>query len=151
MSDPAAPDRMDPAQAGLHSAKPADPGADDARVPGGALASGPGQPDGKAADAFRTIGEVTRALDLAPHVLRYWEEQFPMLRPVKRSGGRRLYRPSDVALLEEIHSLVHRQGYTLRGARQHLERKDRVVAAPTQDLLDGLIALRADLARLLDD
>lgn len=129
---------------------------DDVQVPGGARTStGAGRlgrgifTDGKDASAFRTIGEVTRALDIAPHVLRYWEEQFPMLRPVKRSGGRRHYRPEDIALLEEIHALVHAQGYTLRGARQFLESRDK--AGEPETLLDGLIALRADLAALLGD
>ncbi|NBC35748.1 MerR family transcriptional regulator [Novosphingobium sp. FSY-8] len=81
--------------------------------------------DGKLPSAFRTIGEVSRALMLKPHVLRYWEEQFPMLRPVKRAGGRRLYRPQDVTLLALIDRLVHTQGYTLRGARQWLEGEGR--------------------------
>ena len=85
--------------------------------------------DGKAADAFRTIGEVARALDIRQHVLRYWEEQFPMLRPVKRSGGRRYYRPEDVRLLETIDRLVHREGYTLRGARLALEAEGKAPAA----------------------
>jgi len=83
-------------------------------------ARGP-QPDNeKAAEAFRTIGEVARLLAIRPHVLRYWEEQFPMLRPVKRSGGRRYYRPEDIDLLRAIDRLVHREGYTLRGARHFL-------------------------------
>lgn len=73
--------------------------------------------DGKAPDAMRTIGEVAAALGIRQHVLRYWEEQFPMLRPLKRGGGRRYYRPEDVALLATIDRLVHREGYTLRGAR----------------------------------
>jgi len=77
--------------------------------------------DGKAPDAFRTIGEVSRALGIPSHVLRYWEEQFPTLCPVKRAGGRRLYRPADVDLIATIDRLVHQQGYTLRGARQFLE------------------------------
>ena len=77
--------------------------------------------DGKAADALRTIGEVTKALGVRQHVLRYWEEQFPALQPIKRAGGRRYYRPEDVALIAEIDRLVHREGYTLRGARQALE------------------------------
>jgi len=77
--------------------------------------------DGKAPDAFRTIGEVSRALGIPSHVLRYWEEQFPTLSPVKRAGGRRLYRPADVELIATIDGLVHQQGYTLRGARQFLE------------------------------
>jgi DNA-binding transcriptional MerR regulator len=76
--------------------------------------------DGKAADAMRTIGEVASALGIRQHVLRYWEEQFPQLKPVKRSGGRRYYRPEDVRLIAAIDRLVHREGYTLRGARQAL-------------------------------
>jgi DNA-binding transcriptional MerR regulator len=74
--------------------------------------------DGKAPDALRTIGEVAKALGIRQHVLRYWEEQFPMLSPVKRSGGRRYYRPEDIALIARIDRLVHREGYTLRGARK---------------------------------
>ena len=74
--------------------------------------------DGKDVDAFRTIGEVAQALGIRQHVLRYWEEQVPSLRPLKRSGGRRYYRPEDVAIVRLIDQLVHRQGYTLRGARQ---------------------------------
>jgi DNA-binding transcriptional MerR regulator len=77
--------------------------------------------DGKDPDAFRTIGEVASGLNIRQHVMRYWEEQFPMLRPVKRSGGRRYYRPEDVRLVETIDRLVHREGYTLRGARQAIE------------------------------
>lgn len=73
--------------------------------------------DGKAPDAMRTIGEVATALGIRQHVLRYWEEQFPMLRPLKRSGGRRYYRPEDVRLVAMINRLVHHEGYTLRGAR----------------------------------
>lgn len=94
--------------------------------------TGPGSPtqvegirfaDGKELDALRTIGEVATALGIRQHVLRYWEEQFPMLRPLKRSGGRRYYRPGDLALLRTIDQLVHREGYTLRGARLVLEGK----------------------------
>lgn len=72
--------------------------------------------DGKDADALRTIGEVSEGLGIKPHVLRYWEQQFPMLNPLKRSGGRRYYRPSDVALVETIDRLVNEDGYTLKGA-----------------------------------
>ena len=84
--------------------------------------------DGKAQDAMRTIGEVSAALGIRQHVLRYWEEQFPMLRPLKRSGSRRYYRPEDVALVATIDRLVHRQGYTLRGARAAISGGE--VAAP---------------------
>ena len=72
--------------------------------------------DGKDASALRTIGEVSGALGIKAHVLRYWEQQFPMLQPLKRSGGRRYYRPADVALIETIDRLVNKQGYTLKGA-----------------------------------
>jgi DNA-binding transcriptional MerR regulator len=114
--------------------------------------------DGKAPEAFRTIGEVSKALSIQPHVLRYWEEQFPMLRPVKRAGGRRLYRPEDVEVLSTIDRLVHREGFTLRGAKQWLQSKNKVDLAPEPvaatpagdpQLLNDLIALRAQLARAL--
>ncbi|MFO6429133.1 MerR family transcriptional regulator [Erythrobacter sp. W302b] len=72
--------------------------------------------DGKDDNALRTIGEVSEALGIKPHVLRYWEAQFPLLKPLKRSGGRRYYRPTDVALVETINRLVNREGYTLKGA-----------------------------------
>jgi DNA-binding transcriptional MerR regulator len=78
--------------------------------------------DGKDAGALRTIGEVGEAFGIRQHVLRYWEQQFPMLRPLKRSGGRRYYRPEDVALVERIDRLINREGYTLKGARQAIER-----------------------------
>lgn len=77
--------------------------------------------DGKAPDAMRTIGEVSAAFGIKPHVLRYWEQQFPMLKPLKRSGGRRLYRGEDIALVEQIDRLVNREGYTLKGARKAIK------------------------------
>lgn len=77
--------------------------------------------DGKAPDAMRTIGEVSTAFDIKPHVLRYWEAQFPTLQPLKRSGGRRLYRVQDIALVEQIDRLVNREGYTLKGARKAIK------------------------------
>jgi len=86
--------------------------------------------DGKDAQALRTIGEVTKALGVRQHVLRYWEEQFPTLQPIKRAGGRRYYRPEDIALIAEIDRLVHREGYTLRGARQAIEAQSGVAEAP---------------------
>lgn len=76
--------------------------------------------DGKDAGALRTIGEVSGALGIKTHVLRYWEQQFPVLQPLKRSG-RRYYRPEDIALLETIDQLVNRDGYTLKGAQQALK------------------------------
>lgn len=77
--------------------------------------------DGKADGAMRTIGEVSAAFGIKPHVLRYWEAQFPMLTPLKRSGGRRLYRVDDIAMVEAIDRLVNREGYTLKGAKKALQ------------------------------
>ena len=81
----------------------------------------PGFADGKDPEALRTIGEVAKALGIRQHVLRYWEEQFPMLSPLKRGGGRRYYRSSDVRMVETIDRLVHREGYTLKGAKMALQ------------------------------
>ncbi|MDP3906866.1 MerR family transcriptional regulator [Novosphingobium sp.] len=86
--------------------------------------------DGKDAGALRTIGEVAHALGIRQHVLRYWEEQFPMLQPLKRSGGRRYYRPEDVQLVETIDRLVHHQGYTLKGALKALREGDDSASVP---------------------
>lgn len=97
--------------------------------------AGPGPDDGKDPAAFRTIGEVAKALGIRQHVLRYWEEQFPMLRPLTRAGGRRYYRPEDVALITEIHRLLHKEGFTIKGARQALRGKKgvAVVAASSAE------------------
>ncbi|MEM9501452.1 MAG: MerR family transcriptional regulator [Pseudomonadota bacterium] len=72
--------------------------------------------DGKDESALRTIGELSEALNIKPHVLRYWEQQFSLLKPLKRSGGRRYYRPEDIALVERINELVNEEGYTIKGA-----------------------------------
>lgn len=90
--------------------------------------TGAGFDDGKEAGALRTIGEVSAALGIKPHVLRYWEEQFHLLRPLKRAGGRRLYRPEDIAVIERIDRLVNREGYTLRGAGSALAQDEQPAA-----------------------
>ena len=115
--------------------------------------------DGKAPDALRTIGEVSAGLNIRQHVLRYWEEQFPMLRPLKRSGGRRYYRPEDVALVMLIDRLVHREGFTLRGARQAIAAGGAKAApqpavsmaasAPASAVVPQLRAIRDRLAAAL--
>ncbi len=87
---------------------------------------------------MRTIGEVAKALGIRQHVLRYWEEQFPSLRPLTRAGGRRYYRPEDVALVAEIDRLLHREGYTIKGAKQALrggKAKPADTAAPAKPLV----------------
>ena len=88
--------------------------------------------DGKARDAMRTIGEVAKGLGIKQHILRYWEQQFPMLKPLKRSGGRRLYRPEDITLLARIDRLINAEGYTLKGARQVIEAGDDAVSESVQ-------------------
>jgi DNA-binding transcriptional MerR regulator len=74
----------------------------------------------KSASAFRTIGEVAEDLDLPAHVLRFWESKFPQLRPLKRGGGRRYYRPEDIVLLRRIRQCLYHDGYTIRGVQKLL-------------------------------
>jgi DNA-binding transcriptional MerR regulator len=74
----------------------------------------------KTAEAFRTISEVAGELDVPKHVLRFWEARFPQIRPMKRGGGRRYYRPEDLALLRGICHLLHAEGYTIKGVQKIL-------------------------------
>jgi len=74
----------------------------------------------KAPDAFRTISEVAEELDVPQHVLRFWESRFPQIKPMKRAGGRRYYRPDDVDLLRGIRHLLYGEGYTIRGVQRIL-------------------------------
>jgi DNA-binding transcriptional MerR regulator len=74
----------------------------------------------KAPDAFRTISEVADELDLPQHVLRFWESRFQQIRPMKRGGGRRYYRPDDVDLLRGVRHLLYGEGYTIRGVQRIL-------------------------------
>jgi DNA-binding transcriptional MerR regulator len=85
--------------------------------------------NGKSAAAFRTISEVAVDLEVPPHVLRFWESKFSQVRPLKRGGGRRYYRPEDVALLERIRELLYREGYTIKGVQKLL--RDGAVRMPT--------------------
>ena len=75
----------------------------------------------KSDDAFRTISEVADHLEIPPHVLRFWETKFTALRPLKRSGGRRYYRPDDVAVLTRIRDLLYKDGFTIKGAQRCLK------------------------------
>jgi DNA-binding transcriptional MerR regulator len=74
----------------------------------------------KAPDAFRTISEVADEIDVPQHVLRFWESRFPQIKPMKRGGGRRYYRPDDVDLLRGIRHLLYGEGYTIRGVQRIL-------------------------------
>ncbi|MEZ5648236.1 MAG: MerR family transcriptional regulator [Alphaproteobacteria bacterium] len=76
--------------------------------------------NGKSSAAFRTISEVASDLDVPQHVLRFWETKFTQVRPLKRGGGRRYYRPEDVDLLRRIRTLLYENGYTIRGVQKLL-------------------------------
>ena len=91
----------------------------------------------KAPDAFRTISEVADDLDIPQHVLRFWETRFTQIKPMKRSGGRRYYRPDDVDLLRGIRRLLYGEGYTIRGVQRIL--KENGIKA-VQGLVDGTAA-----------
>jgi DNA-binding transcriptional MerR regulator len=113
----------------------------------------------KAPTAFRTISEVADDLHIPQHVLRFWETKFPQLKPLKRGGGRRYYRPEDIALLRRISDLLYTQGYTIKGVQRLLrDGTDEGPQATTAELPLGdpppaaeeqeTAALRAALAEL---
>ncbi len=86
--------------------------------------------------AFRTIGEASEELGVPQHVLRFWETKFTQLKPLKRAGGRRYYRPEDMALLTRIRDLLYQEGFTIKGARRHLRQKGGNAVEAEQEL-DG--------------
>lgn len=88
----------------------------------------------KSGRAYRTIGEVSARLDLPSHVLRFWETRFNQLRPLKRSGNRRYYRPDDVALLQAIKRMLHEDGLTIKGVQKRF--RDQGVKATVAAVLD---------------
>ena len=85
----------------------------------------------KKAGAFRTIREVAMHLNVEQHVLRFWETKFNQIKPMKRGGGRRYYRPEDVVVLERIHQLLYKEGYTIKGAQNILKGSTRNQIAET--------------------
>lgn len=84
----------------------------------------------KSDSAFRTISEAAEEIGVPAHVLRFWETRFSQLQPLKRAGGRRYYRPADMALLRQIRGLLHDQGMTIRGAQLALAGKTPAIAEP---------------------
>lgn len=88
----------------------------------GSAQAGP-RPGEKSPDAFRTISEAAEELDLPQHVLRFWETRFGQIRPLKRGGGRRYYRPDDIELLRGIRHLLYGRGYTIKGVQKILREK----------------------------
>src|SRR5947209_8681631 len=92
----------------------------------------------KAPDAFRTISEVAQELDLPQHVLRFWETRFSQIKPLKRGGGRRYYRPDDIDLLRGIRHLLYGRGYTIKGVQRILKEEGlRSVQAIAREARDG--------------
>jgi DNA-binding transcriptional MerR regulator len=91
----------------------------------------------KNADAFRTISEVAGELDLPQHVLRFWETRFPQIKPLKRAGGRRYYRPRDIEVLRAIKHLLYREGYTIRGVQRVLKEQVAGAIAAVTDAADA--------------
>ena len=79
-----------------------------------------GRRTGKSAEAFRTISEVADELEIPQHVLRFWESKFSQVKPLKRGGGRRYYRPEDIVLLHRIRTLLYQEGYTIKGVQKLL-------------------------------
>jgi len=99
----------------------------------------------KAPDAFRTISEVADELDIPQHVLRFWESRFPQIKPMKRAGGRRYYRPDDVDLLRGVRHLLYGEGYTIRGVQRILrEQGQKFVQAVWQPGAAQPVAAAAD-------
>jgi DNA-binding transcriptional MerR regulator len=88
--------------------------------PAAATPERPARRPAKSAEAFRTISEVAQELEVPQHVLRFWESRFPQVRPLKRAGGRRYYRPDDVVLLRRIRQCLYEQGYTIKGVQKLL-------------------------------
>ncbi|MGY6629243.1 MAG: MerR family transcriptional regulator [Oceanicaulis sp.] len=95
---------------------------------------------GKSADAYRTISEAGEEAGLPAHVLRFWESKFTQIKPVKRAGGRRLYRPHDISLIKGLKHLLYEEGYTIKGAQKYL--KDHGVAGVVA-LADGAAVIPA--------
>ncbi len=106
----------------------------------------------KGPDAFRTISEAADELHVPQHVLRFWETKFAFIKPMKRAGGRRFYRPSDIAVLRGVRRLLHDEGYTIKGV-QKLQREQgvkRLVAAGEGDLPASTEAAPAPKSQVRD-
>ena len=103
---------------------------------------------GKSDTAFRTIGEVADDLDVPAHVLRFWESKFPQLKPLKRGGGRRYYRPEDIQLLRRIRQCLYQEGYTIRGVQKLLGgAADNGAAGSETGAAPSLFPLEPDAAK----
>ncbi len=101
----------------------------------------------KGPDAFRTISEASEDLGVPQHVLRFWETKFSFIRPMKRAGGRRFYRPQDLEVLRGVRGLLHDQGYTIKGVqRLHKEQGLRRLVSAAGGDVEAVVTLEAELA-----
>jgi DNA-binding transcriptional MerR regulator len=101
----------------------------------------------KGPEAFRTISEAAEELGVPQHVLRFWETKFSFIRPMKRAGGRRFYRPQDLEVLKGVRFLLHQEGYTIKGVqRLHKEQGLRRLVAAAGGDVDIVASLEAELA-----
>jgi DNA-binding transcriptional MerR regulator len=100
----------------------------------------------KSAAAFRTISEVAVELDVPQHVLRFWESKFPQVKPLKRGGGRRYYRPEDVVLLRRIRQCLYQEGYTIKGVQRLLREGALKIAVPIVEEAARSLAPANDVA-----
>ena len=99
---------------------------------------------------YFTIGEVSELCDVKPHVLRYWEQEFPELKPVKRRGNRRYYQRQDVLVIRQIRGLLYEQGFTIGGARQQLNSEEaREDVTQSQQIIKQLRTELEDLLKIL--
>jgi DNA-binding transcriptional MerR regulator len=99
----------------------------------------------KGPEAFRTISEASDEVGVPQHVLRFWETKFSFIRPMKRAGGRRFYRPQDVAVLAGVHRLLHQEGYTIKGVQQlHRVSGLKALSAPEMVAVTSPIPARQD-------
>lgn len=117
----------------------------------------PKQVDEARGRTYYSISEVAERLDIRPHVLRYWETQFPMLRPRKGRSGSRMYREKDLETLERIKALLYEKGFTIKGARRRLRLEHRKEQGEGQlglgienPWLEGIAELREELVSLLE-
>jgi DNA-binding transcriptional MerR regulator len=94
----------------------------------------------KSNQAFRTISEVSTELDVPAHVLRFWETKFPQIKPMKRGGGRRYYRPEDISLLKGVQSMLHVDGYSIKGVQKAL-REQGVKAISDRDDSPAVVSI----------
>ena len=91
----------------------------------------------KSTQAFRTISEVSTELEVPAHVLRFWETKFPQIKPMKRGGGRRYYRPEDISLLKGVQAMLHVDGYSIKGVQKALREQGVRAIAERDDPVDA--------------